>query len=44
MKIFITKNYPNAKFYYKVLNFLLANSTRKEIEFYLDQLERERKR
>lgn len=39
MKIFITRNYPNAHFYYKVLRFLLDHATRQEIDFYLDQLE-----
>lgn len=39
MKIFITRNYPNAHFYYKVLRFLLDHATCKEIDFYLDQLE-----
>ena len=39
MKIFITKNYPTARFYYKVLRFLLDHACRSEIDFYLDQLE-----
>lgn len=39
MKIFIARNYPSAHFYYKVLRFLLDHGTRKEIDFYLDQLE-----
>lgn len=39
MKIFITRNHPTASFYYKVLRFLLDHGTRKEIDFYLDQLE-----
>ena len=39
MKIFITRNYPTSSFYYKVLRFLLDHGTRKEIDFYLDQLE-----
>ena len=39
MRIFITKRYPTAHFYYKVLRFLLDHATRKEIDFYLDQLE-----
>ena len=39
MKIFITRNNPTATFYYKVLRFLLDHATRKEIDFYLDQLE-----
>lgn len=44
MKLFITKNYPNAHFYYKVLRFLLAHATRKEIDFYLDEIEKDNKR
>ena len=39
MKIFVTSNRPNAHFYYKILRFLLDHATRKEIDFYLDQLE-----
>lgn len=39
MKIFITKNHPTVRFCYKVLRFLLNYATRKEIDFYLDQLE-----
>ena len=39
MKIFVTKNYPTSAFYYDVLRFLLGHATRKEIDFYLDQLE-----
>jgi hypothetical protein len=39
MKIFITRNNPTARSYYKVLRFLLDHATRKEIDFYLDQLE-----
>ena len=40
MKIFITKNYPTATFYYKVLKFLLSKASREEIESYLDNLEK----
>lgn len=43
MKIFIAPRYPSAHFYYKVLRFLLDHGTRTEINFYLDELERERK-
>ena len=39
MKIFTTRNHPTATFYYEVLRFLLDHATRKEIDFYLDQLE-----
>lgn len=39
MKIFITSNHPSAHFYYKILRFLLDHATRREIDFYLDQLE-----
>ena len=39
MKIFVTDNYPTSTFYYDVLRFLLKHATRKEIDFYLDQLE-----
>lgn len=39
MKIFIANNHPNTHFYYKILRFLLDHATRKEIDFYLDQLE-----
>ena len=39
MKIFITKNHPTARFYYKVLRFLLDHACRDEINFYFDQLE-----
>ena len=39
MKIFIASRYPRAHFYYKGLRFLLDHGTRKEIDFYLDQLE-----
>ena len=39
MKIFVTKNYPTSAFYYKVLRFLLEHASRKEIDFYLNQLE-----
>lgn len=39
MKIFITRSYPTAHFYYKVLRFLLNHATRKEIEFYLDEIQ-----
>ena len=39
MRIFVADNYPSAHFYYKVLRFLLDHATRKEIDFYLDQLE-----
>ena len=42
MKIFITKSYPSAGFYYKVLRFLLSHATRKEIDFYLDELAKEK--
>ena len=38
MKVFITKNYPNARFYYKILRFLLLHATRTEIDFYLNEL------
>jgi hypothetical protein len=40
MKIFICKNCPNVHFYYKVLRFLLQYATRKEIEFYLDEIQK----
>lgn len=40
MKIFITKNYPDSRFYYKVLRFMLNHATRAEIDFYLNQLEK----
>lgn len=40
MKIFITRNYPTAHFYYKMLRFLLSHATRQEIEGYLDNIER----
>ena len=43
MKIFITRNHANAKFYYKVLRFLLSQASRDEINFYLDELERSKK-
>lgn len=43
MKIFIAKSYPSAGFYYKVLRFLLSHATRKEIDFYLDELIKEKK-
>ena len=39
MKIFIASKCPNIHFYYKILRFLLDHATRKEIDFYLDQLE-----
>ena len=39
MRIFATSNYPTSAFYYEVLRFLLEHATRKEIDFYLDQLE-----
>lgn len=42
MKIFIAKSYPSAGFYYKVLRFLLSHATRKEIDFYLDELAKEK--
>ena len=44
MKIFITKNHPTTNFYYKVLKFLLDNGCRSEIDNYLDQIEKMRKR
>ena len=40
MKIFICKKYPSVHFYYKVLRFLLQHATRKEIEFYLDEIQK----
>lgn len=43
MKIFIAPRHLTAHFYYKVLRFLLDHGTRAEINFYLDELERERK-
>lgn len=43
MKIFIGTNHPTARFYYKVLRYLLDHGTRGEINFYLDELEREGK-
>jgi hypothetical protein len=43
MKIFVTKNYPTASFYYKVLSFLLDHGCRGEIDHYLDMIEESRK-
>ena len=40
MKVFICGKCPNASFYRKVLQFLLEHATRKEIESYLNDLER----
>ena len=38
MKIFITKSYPTAGFYYRVLKFLRAHATEKEFLFYVNQV------
>ena len=38
MKIFITKNYPTAVFYYRVLTFLREHATEKELQFDVDQV------
>ena len=43
MKIFITKEYPTANFYYKVLGFLLDHACRSEIDNYLNLIEESRK-
>lgn len=40
MKIFITRKNPSAKFYYKVLSFLLQNGCREEIDSYLNIIEK----
>lgn len=40
MKIIICKKNPTSVFYYKVLRFLLEHATRKEIDGYLDELEK----
>lgn len=39
MRVFVANRCPSVDFYYKVLRFLLDHATRKEIDFYLDQLE-----
>lgn len=44
MKIFMTKEYPTANFYYKVLGFLLDHACRSEIDHYLDMIEESRKK
>jgi hypothetical protein len=38
MKIFVAPNYPDSRFYYDVLRFLLEHASRKEIDGYLDEL------
>jgi hypothetical protein len=38
MKIFITKNYPTATFYYKVLRFLRSHATEKELKYYVEEI------
>lgn len=38
MQIFVAPEYPDSGFYYKVLRFLLKHASRKEIDFYLDEL------
>ena len=43
MKIFVTRKYPTASFYYKVLTFLLDHGSRSEIDNYLDMIEESRK-
>ena len=39
-KILVCEKNPTAACYYKILRFLLEHATRKEIEGYLDELEK----
>ena len=39
-KIIVCEKIPTTACYYKILRFLLAHATRKEIEGYLDELEK----
>ena len=43
MKFFVTNDYPNVGFYYRVLAFLLDHACRSEIDHYLDIIEESRK-
>ena len=38
MKIFVTKNYPDAYFYFKVLFFLREHATEAELRYYVDMV------
>ena len=39
-KVIVIEKDPTASCYYKILRFLLEHATRKEIEGYLDELEK----
>jgi hypothetical protein len=39
-KVIVCEKRPTAACYYKILRFLLEHATRKEIEGYLDELEK----